>query len=171
MFLFLIRTHHIMGFELFSALIALRQAGHNLDTSQYAFCLKYVLTSMYAWKENARPQAVEELLLTDIDKAVNNVVMSEMFKTRQIYGYQPVTMTLLVTLWTQHLRPDTDCEYLFVTNAGTKLGQGYVSKAINSYFAHFGLDVSVTVIRKLIEVSFICHYIINHVQFMTNIKK
>jgi hypothetical protein len=148
------RTHHINGFGYFSALIALRQANQTLDSSQHSFCIKYVLTSFYAWADNARPHAVEELLLTDVDMAVNNVVFSQLFKTSGTYGWQPVTMTVIVYLYIQLIRPDTECKYLFVTNTGTKYAQGYVTKAIQSYYTHFGLDITINVFRKLNGVRF-----------------
>jgi hypothetical protein len=151
------RANHTKGFPYFSALIALRQAGQSLDTTQYAYCLRYILVSLYTWTEQARPQAIEQLLLSDLEEAVNNVVFSEAFKTSGVYGYQPVTMTALLELWIRYLRPETSegNPALFLTSTGQKLAQGYVTKALHTYFAHFGLDVNVTSIRRLIEVCLI----------------
>jgi hypothetical protein len=150
------RDLHIKGFAYFSSLIALRQAGQSHDSSQYAYCLRYLFVSFYTWHEQARPQALEAMLLTDLNDAVNNVYFSEEFKTSSVYGYQPVTMNELVKVYVEHVRPKTtDCNAaLFLTNTGSKLGQGYVTKALNTYFAHFGLNICVTTIRTLIEVKF-----------------
>lgn len=78
--------------------------------------------------------------------------MSDMFKTSQMYRYQPVTMTALIDLYILYIRPQTDSKYLFVTNTGTKLGQGYVGRSVTQYYALFGLDICTTTVRKLIEV-------------------
>jgi hypothetical protein len=146
------REHHETGFLYFSSLLALRQAGQTLDATQYSYCLRYILASLYVWKENARPQAIEELLLKDLDKAVEGVVFSQNFKTKWVYAWQPVTMNKLVELFIKLLRPESDSPYLFLTYTGTPIGQGYASKALNIYFSRFGLNMSVLVIRKLIEV-------------------
>jgi hypothetical protein len=58
------RRMHVQGFACFSAILAVRQAGFQLDSTQFAYCNRYVLTSLYTWKENSRPMAIENLLLT-----------------------------------------------------------------------------------------------------------
>jgi len=84
---------------------------------------------------------------------VEDVILSDNFKTNYIYKFQPVTITVLINLYTQYIRPDTDTSaFLFLTYKGTQLGQGYVGKAVNSFFALFGLDLNITAIRKMIEV-------------------
>jgi hypothetical protein len=156
LFCFVNRDLHINGFAYFSSLIALRQAGQSLDSSQYAYCLRYIFVSFYTWNEQARPQAIESMRINDLDEAVNNVVFSEDFKTSSVYGYQPITLNELVKVYIEDLRPETtDINgALFLTNTGSKLGQGYVTKALHTYFAHFGLNICVKTIRCLIEVRF-----------------
>jgi hypothetical protein len=83
---------------------------------------------------------------------VDGVIMSDIFKTSSIYKYQPVTMTALIDLYILYIRPSTDSKYLFVTNTGTKLGQGYVGRSVTQYYALFGLDICTNTVRKLIEV-------------------
>ena len=84
---------------------------------------------------------------------MEDVILSDNFKTNYIYKFQPVTITVLINLYVQYIRPNTDdTEFLFLTCKGTQLGQGYVGKGVNSFFALFGLDLNITAIRKLIEV-------------------
>jgi len=62
----------MQGFAYFSALLALRQANVELDDAQYAYCNRYVLSSLYTWSGNSRPMAIEKLLLAG-KKCVRNV--------------------------------------------------------------------------------------------------
>ena len=91
---------------------------------------------------------------------MEDVILSDNFKTNYIYKFQPVTITSLIGLYVKYIRPDTEeSPFLFLTSKGTKLGQGYVGKGVNHYFALFGLDLSITMIRKMIEVRNVAMYL------------
>ena len=85
---------------------------------------------------------------------MEDVILSDNFKTSGMYKYQPVTITVLIGLYVQYIRPVTAGQdsFLFLTSKGTQLGQGYVGKGVNLYFGLFGLDMSITMIRKMTEV-------------------
>jgi hypothetical protein len=89
----------------------------------------------------------------DMQTAVDGIFLSEDFKTNHIFGFQPVTFPLVMELYLQYVRPDTDCPYLFVTNSGQQVAQGYINKCFNTYYLLFGLDMNVTTVRKMIHVS------------------
>ena len=90
----------------------------------------------------------------DFEKATNGIILSDKFKTARSYVSQPVTLTDIVQLYVTFLRPNEDCPFLFQTGKGTGLGQGYVNKGINQYFRIFGLNISITNIRKMIDAVF-----------------
>jgi hypothetical protein len=58
-----LRTLHSWGWPYFDALVALSQAGCLLDESQLAFGLRYTVSSLYAYDENARAMAIEKATL------------------------------------------------------------------------------------------------------------
>lgn len=62
--LLLLRDMHAKGFGVFSDILAVRQAGTQLNVNQIAYCNRYILASLYTWKENARPMALEHLKLS-----------------------------------------------------------------------------------------------------------
>ena len=59
-----LRSRHEAGWAYFDSLVALRQAGCQLEKSQLAFAFRYTVASLYACEENARAMAIEEVLLT-----------------------------------------------------------------------------------------------------------
>lgn len=58
-----LRQKHMAGWEYFDALVHLAQAGARLSKSQVAYGMRYVVASLWALADNARPMAVEKLRL------------------------------------------------------------------------------------------------------------
>lgn len=56
-----------MGWEYFDALVHLAQAGATLSKSEVAFGMRFVVASMWTVADNARPMAVEKLMLAGND--------------------------------------------------------------------------------------------------------
>jgi hypothetical protein len=65
-----VRELHMRGFAYYSALLALRQAGHTLDVSEWAYCNRWMIVSIYVWREQARPMAVELMLKKGLLKKI-----------------------------------------------------------------------------------------------------
>jgi hypothetical protein len=89
----------------------------------------------------------------DTPAALEDIYLSQDFKTSGTWGYQPVNFLGLVQLYIDYIRPETDSQYLFVTFTGEQVAPGYANKCVNGYYAYMGLNTSVTFIRKMINVS------------------
>jgi hypothetical protein len=59
-----LRVFHDHGWPYFEGLVMLSLAGGRLTTAQLAFATRYVVASLWVFAENARPMAVEKLLLS-----------------------------------------------------------------------------------------------------------
>ena len=59
-----LRVRHKTGWDYFDALVHLAQAGAKLTKMELAYGLRYVAASMWVLSDNARPMAMEKLLLS-----------------------------------------------------------------------------------------------------------
>jgi len=105
--------------------------------------------------------------LLDMNKITDGVFLSDIFKTSYAFKFQPVSISSAIDLWVRLVRPQTrtTSPYLFVTHTGDRLGQGYISNSINTYFSLFNLDISVNTFRKMIQVC-VCHLFIMIIIFL-----
>lgn len=58
-----LRAHLDAGWAMYDSLVAVRQAGGILSSRLLAFAFRYTIASMYAYEENARPMAIEQMTL------------------------------------------------------------------------------------------------------------
>jgi hypothetical protein len=61
-----LRAKHELGWAYFDSLVMLSQAGATLSAAQRAFGTRYVVASLWVFAENARPMAIEKLLLSGL---------------------------------------------------------------------------------------------------------
>jgi len=59
-----LRDHIDAGWPYYDSLVALRQAGGTLSSSQLAFGFRYTIASLYGYEENARAMAIEEMTMS-----------------------------------------------------------------------------------------------------------
>jgi len=69
-----LRVLHDTGWEYFDSLVALAQAGAALSSSQRSYGMRYVVASLWVRAENARPMAVEKLLLSGLINDIYNIM-------------------------------------------------------------------------------------------------
>lgn len=81
----------------------------------------------------------------------NGKIMSTAFKTSHLYQYQTISVSVLVQCYVDYFRVDTVCDKLFVTTRGEPMKQGMINKGLQEYFAYFGLELSITTVRKMLE--------------------
>lgn len=150
----------IKGWPLFHAIIEAVTTGIILDAAQYLEVRRYVLTAMYGFHNNARARALESLLVTDLDKKdfEADFTLSTDFKTRGKYLRQIVNMSDIIRLYMRarkQIEGSSDCPFVFVTfGSARKLGQGEVSKNISAFTSRFGLHMTSTDCRKMLETAF-----------------
>lgn len=166
-----LREKHRAGWVYFDALVHLAQAGEKLSKTELAYGLRYVVASLWVVADNARPMAIEKLKLTgkllvlmliacnlvtmyviyaclELKDLKGGVVMSTHFKTSAVYGYQPVTLPLLLDIYVKYFRHGSDeVEEVFLTTTGAPMKQGYINRGTNCH---------VTIYSVCLACKFVC---------------
>jgi hypothetical protein len=156
-----IREHLDDGFEYFDALVGAAQAGMILSETRYLECLRYVLSTLWGYDDNARGLAIEKMCLDDVTLSLehHDFVLSQHFKTYGHYEYQVVRFSGIIrNIWIPIIRAQvaskTNCERVFLSYSGKPLSQNDAGRHVQKYFRRYGLIITVTVLRKVLEASY-----------------
>lgn len=151
----------VQGWVYFSLLVTLSTL-YPLTALQYSYCSTYALASLWVFAPNCRAQSIEYLTKGDFEIMENSeehsvFELSTHFKTVRNYTYQLVFVTDIVKIFIKYIRPtaipavvDSSLSTLFPTFEGRPLAQGEVNKKMKKLFARWGLDLSITEIRKTV---------------------
>ena len=141
----------------FDALICL-SLHHGLSSHQYSWALGYTLASLWVYAVNSRSQSIEKMTMKAIQEIqLTGFHLSQEFKTSAAYKFQIVSPTNIVELFIKYIRPhiippeiDSDDAIVFPSFKGTPLLSGEATKKINSIFAVYGYDITITTLRDML---------------------
>jgi hypothetical protein len=137
-----------------------------LDSCGYREFMQLLYSSLYTTVVQGRPLAVSTLSLRDGNELlIEGVTLSNQFKTREKFGYQPViannSSITLLRAYITHLRPQVcaegrefefndDSSPLFVKYDGTPLTD--LGREVTHFFkSQLGVHVTTNTIRSLVE--------------------
>jgi hypothetical protein len=151
----------VKGWKYYNLLVSY-STRYELTAHMYSYCITYALASLWVFAPNCRAQSIELLTKADFDVMENSeeksvFELSKNFKTSQYYTYQLVFGTDIAKIFVKHIRPhvipnefDSPTSILFPTFEGRPLVQGEVNKKINKFFFRWGLNISITSMRKIV---------------------
>ena len=149
------------GWGYFDAIVAAAQAGYQLTEPMYLYCLRYVLCTLWGYDNNARGLAIELVCIGDISLSLENhdFSLSQHFKTYQHYEYQILKFSQIIKdVWIPLIRNQvshkTGNQRVFLSYSGNALKDGDVSRHLQTWFRRYGLVITVTTMRQILEASY-----------------